>query len=403
MPENMSGPLAGWKIIDLSRVLGGPYCTQLLGDLGAEIIKIEPPQGDETRDWGPPFKDGQSAYFSGVNRNKESVGLDLSKPEGRSVLLRLLEDADVLVENFKPGSLKKWNLGFDEVLKPKFPKLIHCSITGFGDDGPLGRFPGYDAVLQAMCGLISVNGSPESGPMRIGIPIVDIATGLFAANAILAAAVERGNSGLGQYVEASLFDTGVALQHPHAANWFMSGEPPVLVGNAHTNIVPYDSFPTSTGPIFISIGNNGQFARLCKEIGVPEMADDPKFTNNSDRMEHRDELRVKLEEAFAETDGAALCNTLLASGIPAGPILDMEGILNLDHTRHREMVVEGAGGYRGTGIPIKFDRTPGAVRNPPPRFGENGREVLAKSGFSESEIEKLVDLGVLVEERRKTR
>jgi len=207
-----NGPLAGWKIIDMSRVLGGPYCTQLLGDLGADVIKIEPPQGDETRDWGPPFDDaGEAAYFMGVNRNKKSVALDIRAPEGRAILLRLLEDADALVENFKTGSLEKWDLGYDAVLKEKFPRLIHCRVTGFGGDGPLGGFPGYDAVLQAMCGWFTVNGPPEGSGVRIGIPLVDIGTGLFAANAILAAGLEREKSGQGQSVEASLFDTGIAF------------------------------------------------------------------------------------------------------------------------------------------------------------------------------------------------
>lgn len=396
------GPLSGWKIIDLSRVLGGPYCTQFLGDLGARIIKIEPPQGDETRDWGPPFKDEQSAYFSGINRNKESVGLDLSRPEGREVLLRLLENADASIENFKPGTMEKWNLGYEEVLKPRFPRLVHCHITGFGPDGPLGGFPGYDAVLQAICGLISVNGSDDSGPVRMGIPIVDIATGLFAANAILAAAVERERSGKGQLVEANLFDTGVALLHPQAANWFMSGQVPRLIGNAHPNIVPYDAFPTETGPIFLSVGNDRQFARLCTELGAPELAEDERFLSNSERMAHRDELRAELVKHLAGTDGAKLCETLLAAGIPAGPILDMPGILTHPHTLHREMVVE-RNGYRGTGVPVRFSRTPGEARGAPPIFGADNQTVLEDAGYSVQEIADLQDSGVVLRERRKVR
>ena len=396
------GPLHGWKIVDLSRVLGGPYCTQLLGDLGAHIIKVEPPQGDETRDWGPPFKDGQSAYFSGVNRNKQSLGLDLSRPEGREVLLRLLEDADASIENFKPGTMEKWGLGYDDVLKARFPKLIHCRITGFGPDGPLGGYPGYDAVAQAMCGLISVNGSAESGPLRMGIPIVDIATGLFAANAILAAAVERARSGEGQLVDASLFDTGIALLHPQAANWFMANQMPALMGNALPNIVPYDAFPTATGPIFLSVGNDRQFARLCGELGAPELADDRRFVSNAERMAHRDELREVLIGHLADKDGAALCESLLATGIPAGPILDMPGILTHPHTLHRDMVVE-RGGYRGTGVPLRFGRTPGEARSAPPVFGADGRSVLADAGYSAAEIDALQEAGIVLEERRKMR
>ena len=214
------GALAGLKVIDLTRVLGGPYCTMVLSDHGAEVIKLEPPQGDETREWGPPFDDaGDASYFIGVNRNRESVGLDLSKPAGRQVLLRLLENADVLIENFKPGSMEKWGLGYEGVLSKRYPRLIHCRVSGFGADGPLGGFPGYDAVLQAMVGLMSINGTETSGATRLGTPVVDIATGLFSAIAILMALHERDKSGKGQYCDMTLHDCGMALLHPHAANF----------------------------------------------------------------------------------------------------------------------------------------------------------------------------------------
>ena len=387
----------------MSRVLGGPYCTQLLGDLGADVIKIEPPQGDETRDWGPPFDDaGEAAYFMGVNRNKKSVALDIREPEGREILLRLLGDADAMVENFKIGSLEKWGLGYDDVLKEKFPRLIHCRVTGFGSDGPLGGFPGYDAVLQAMCGWFTVNGPPEGSGVRIGIPLVDIGTGLFASNAILAAGLEREKSGLGQSVEASLFDTGIAFQHPHAPNWFLSGKAPVRVGNAHTNIAPYDAFPSKTVDIYLSVGNNGQFSRLCTALGAPEMIEDPRFADNSDRVQHKPALREALVRLLADKDGEALCLTLLQQGVPAGPILDMEGILKHPHTKHRKMVIE-KDGYRGVGIPIKFSRTPGSIRKRPPTFGENDREVLRHAGFDEAEITRFVEAGVVLEQRRKAK
>ena len=232
------GALAGFRVVDLTRVLGGPFCTQLLSDHGAEVIKVEPPQGDEVRDWGPPFKDGLSAYFAGVNRNKKSVGLDLRNDRGQEVLFKLLDGADVMIDNFKSGSLEKWGIGYEDVLSKKFPSLIYCSITGFGADGPFGGFPGYDAVAQALSGQISVNGAPESGPTRIGVPIIDLATGLYAAIGILLAAEERRKSGKGQRVDTALFDTGVALLHPQAANYIMSGKAPVLTGNSHPNISP---------------------------------------------------------------------------------------------------------------------------------------------------------------------
>lgn len=398
---NSAGPLAGWKIIDMSRVLGGPYCTQLLGDLGAEVVKIEPPQGDETRDWGPPFDDaGEAAYFMGVNRNKKSLSLDVRTDDGKAILLKLLEGADALVENFKTGSLEKWGLGYDEVLRERFPQLIHCRVTGFGGDGPLGGYPGYDAVLQAMCGWFAVNGPPEGSGVRIGIPLVDIGTGLFAANAILAAGLEREKSGLGQSVEASLFDTGIAFQHPHAPNWFLSGKPPVRVGNAHTNIAPYDAFPSGTVDIYLSVGNNGQFRRLCTALGAPEVADDPSFANNADRVSNRPALRETLVKLLADKDGKSLCLDLLKQGVPAGPILDMEGILTHAHTKHREMVVE-KDGYRGFGIPMKFSRTPGSVRLRPPTFGQHDRAVLHDAGFSDDEIARFIEAGVVLEQRRK--
>ena len=396
-----TGPLKGWKIIDLSRVLGGPYCTQLLGDLGADVIKIEPPQGDETREWGPPFDGrGEAAYFMGVNRNKKNVALDIRTDEGKAILLRLLEGADALVENFKTGSLEKWGLGYDDVLSKKFPRLIHCRVTGFGADGPLGGYPGYDAVLQAMCGWFTVNGPPEGSGVRIGIPLVDIGTGLFAANAILAAGLEREKSGKGQSVEASLFDTGIAFQHPHAPNWFLSGKPPVRVGNAHTNIAPYDAFPSGTVDIYLSVGNNGQFRKLCEALGAPEVASDPRFLNNAERVQNKPALRETLVKLLADKDGEALCLELLKYGVPAGPILDMKGILTHPHAKHRKMVVE-KDGYKGVGIPIKFSRTPGTVRKRPPTFGENDRDVLKDAGFSEDEIARFIEAGVVLEQRRK--
>ena len=235
------GAMTGLRVIDLTRVLGGPYCTQILADHGADVIKVEPPAGDEVRDWGPPFHEEDAAYFVGINRNKRSIGLDLASEGGRAVLLKMLETADVLIENFKPGTLDKWGIGND-VLRAKFPKLVHCRISGFGADGPRGGNPGYDAIIQAMTGMIAATGSPESGPMRIGVPVVDITTGLYAAIGILMALSERQRSGLGQFLETTLYETGLAIMHPHAANYFMHGKPPGLTGNEHPNLVPYAIF-----------------------------------------------------------------------------------------------------------------------------------------------------------------
>jgi crotonobetainyl-CoA:carnitine CoA-transferase CaiB-like acyl-CoA transferase len=393
--------LDGIRVTDLTRVLGGPYCTQILGDHGAEIVKVEPPQGDETRDWGPPFNEAEDAsYFVGVNRNKRSLGLDLGRPEGRELLLRLLDRADVLVENFKPGSMEKWGLGYDEVLKPRLPRLVHCRISGFGSDGPMGGFPGYDAVIQAMCGMFSINGMPESGPTRIGIPLVDLGTGLYAAIAVLMALLERARSGEGQFIDMTLYDTGVALMHPHIPNYVMSGKRPELTGNAHPNICPYDRFPTRTVPIFLAIGNNRAFHRLCAELGVPELAHDPRFATNGERLAHRTELTVKLAALLADRDGKELCRRLLAAGVPAGPVRDVAQVWADEHTRHRGMAAE-LPGYKGWGVPIRMSRTPGEIRRTPPRFGEHSREILAELGLGKAEIANLVEAGVVLERRRR--
>jgi crotonobetainyl-CoA:carnitine CoA-transferase CaiB-like acyl-CoA transferase len=391
--------LDGTLVLDLTRVLGGPYCTQILGDHGAEVIKVEPPQGDEVRDWGPPFDEaGDASYFIGINRNKRSLGLDLGRPEGREVLLRLLERADILIENYKPGAMERWGLGYEDVLQARFPHLIHCRISGFGADGPMGGMPGYDAVIQAMVGMFSINGMLD--PTRIGIPLVDIGTGLYAAIAVLMALVERQRSGLGQFIDMTLYDAGIALMHPHIPNYVLSGRVPGLTGNAHPNISPYDKFPTRTVDVFLAVGNDRAFGRLCAELGAPELADDPRFRTNGDRLTNRAPLTEQLTALLADRDGETLCQRLLAVGVPAGAVRDVAHVWSDAHTRHRAMAAEVAG-YKGWGVPIKMSRTPGAIRRTPPRYGEHGREILKEFGFSEPEIEALVTSAVLIGERRR--
>jgi crotonobetainyl-CoA:carnitine CoA-transferase CaiB-like acyl-CoA transferase len=399
------GALAGLRVIDLTRVLGGPYCTMILADHGAEVIKLEPPQGDETRDWGPPFvehADGtrDASYFIGVNRNKQSVGLDLAQPKGRAVLLRLLEGADVLVENFKPGTMEKWGLGYSEVLAKRFPRLIHCRISGFGADGPLGGLPGYDAILQAMTGLMSINGDPTTGPLRLATPVVDLATGLYSAVGILMALYERNRSGRGQFLDMTLHDCAIALLHPHAANYFLNGVRPRPTGNPHPNLAPYEKFRTRTCEIFIAAGNNGQFRKLCTELGLAELVEDPRFATNSARLANRAALAERLAAAVADQDGHELALRLLRAGLPAGPVLAVDEALNSAHARARAMISE-RDGYRGLGTPIKFLRTPGGTRMPPPRFAEQTVEVLSKAGFSAQEIETLQAENVLLSRRRR--
>jgi formyl-CoA transferase len=395
------GALAGLRVIDLSRVLGGPYCTQILGDHGAEIIKIEPPQGDEVRDWGPPFRGEDASYFIGINRNKRSMGLDLSQARGREVLLRLLEGADVLLENYKPGSMEKWGLGYEATLAPRFPSLIHARISGFGADGPLGGYPGYDAIVQAMAGMFSVNGEPRSGPTRLGIAIVDMGTGLYTAIALLMAVIERERSGQGQFLDMTLYDSAIALMHPHVSNYYLSGKIPGLTGNAHPNISPYDKFHTRTTEIFLGAGNNRAFRRLCEELGRAELADDERFRENRGRVTNRVALTEELERAMREVDGFELCRRLLAAGLPAGPVQNTEEVLRHPHTVHRRMAVETED-FQGTGTPIKFSRTPGRLERIPPRFGAHTREILGEAGFGGSEIDEMLRAGVVLETRRKS-
>jgi formyl-CoA transferase len=401
MPLGSKGALEGLKVVDLSRVLGGPYCGQMLADHGAEVIKIEPPQGDETRTWGPPFdQEGISAYFAGINRNKRTIALDLSKPEGRDVLLRLLEGADVLIDNFKTGTMEKWGIGYADTLSKKFPRLIHARVSGFGEDGPLGGLPGYDAIVQASSGLVSVNGSPDSGPVRIGVPVVDLSTGMNACIGILMALYERNRSGKGQFIDATLYDSAIALHQPHAPNYFMAGLRPKLVGNSHASLAPYANFPAKDGNIVVGAGNDGQFRKLCQMLGKPELADDPRFKTNKDRVAHRPELEAELRELLKDRDADAFSQELMKGGVPSGAVLEVHEVMEHPHTRHRGMVWE-KDGYRNVGNPVKLSRTPAAVRSKPRKFGLDTKAVLAECGYSEAEIDKLVAAGIALTEIRK--
>ncbi len=399
--ETKTGSLAGLKVIDLTRVLGGPYCTQILGDHGATVLKVEPPQGDETRDWGPPFEHGLSAYFAGLNRNKRAMALDLSKPQGRDVLMRLLADADVFFENYKIGTLEGWGIGPDELQK-RFPRLVHARISGFGDNGPFGKMPGYDGAVQAWSGLISINGNPESGPVRMGISVVDMVTGLYAANGILMALRERERSGKGQFLEVALYDAAISILLPYAHNWLMSGKAPTMQGNTSPNISPYDLFKTKTESLFLATGNDRQFHRLCDELGKPELGKDPRFTTNADRVKNRAALRAALEDAFASVDGKELATKMMHYGVPAGAALSIPDVLQHPQTIARDMVVQ-TGRFRGTGIPVKMSRTPGSPGSEPPAFGADSRAVLAEAGYSDAEIDALIESGVVPRERKALR
>jgi crotonobetainyl-CoA:carnitine CoA-transferase CaiB-like acyl-CoA transferase len=395
--EHRGGALGGLKIIDLSRVLAGPLCTQMLADNGADVIKIEPPSGDETRTLGPPFSEsGDAAYFSAVNRGKRAIALDLNHPDGRDVLLRLLDGADVLVENFLPGTMARWGLDYQGVLAPRFPRLIYCAISGFGADGPLGGLPGYDAILQAMCGLMSVNGDPRYGPTRIGIPIVDHLTGYTAMTGILMALVERAASGRGQYVEATLFNTALSLLVPHAANWMHSGSTPGLLGSAHPNIAPYDKFDCEDGQIFLGILNDRQFRRFCDYLGMDELLTDPRYGSNAGRLANRDALRAAIESALATRQRQTLCQELMRLGVPAGPVNSVPEAFAQPHAAGMRVARDG---YRGVGLPQQLRRTPGTPGSPPPRFAQHTEEVLREAGLDGDGIAQLRARGVLPSSR----
>jgi crotonobetainyl-CoA:carnitine CoA-transferase CaiB-like acyl-CoA transferase len=368
------GALVGLRVIDLTRVLSGPYCTQMLGDHGADVIKVEPPQGDETRGWGPPFHSDVSAYFLGINRNKRSVTLDLREAAARAGLLRLLEEADVLVENFRPGTMEKWQLGYD-VLAARFPRLIYCRISGFGADGPLGGLPGYDAAIQAAAGLMSLNGEPDGPPLRLGVPVVDLAAGLNATIGILMALQERHHSGRGQLVDIALYDCAMPLPFPHGPNFLYSGQLSPRTGNAHSTIVPYDVFETATAPIFLAVATDRQFARLCELLGRPELGSDARFRSFADRTRNREAVRDELAPLLRRHECEALADRLAREGVPCGPVRGLDEVMAHPQTRHREMVMR-VGDYVGVGSPIKLGRTPATFTRPPPKLGEHNEELL---------------------------
>ncbi len=396
IPPPPTPALAGLRVIDLSRVLAGPLCAQMLADHGALVIKVEPPGGDETRQFGPPFDAaGQAAYFGALNRGKRSIGLDLSRPGGRAVVERLIADADVLIENFLPGTMEKWGLGFEKVLAPRHPRLIYCGISGFGADGPLGGLPGYDAVLQAMCGVMSINGTPDSGPLRVGIPVVDFLTGYNAMVGVLLAHAARERSGLGQRVEATLFDTGLSMLLPHAANWMASGQTPQRLGSAHPNISPYDRYTASDGELFLGVVNDGQFQRFCACVARPDLATDPRFTNNRGRVENRAALRTQIEGTLAAYKVADLCEQLMRKGIPAGAVNSVPQAFAQAHAAHRAMAVDHDG-HRSLGIPVKLSANPGRPGNRPPLFSEHADEILTELGYSRPQIDVLRGEGMVL-------
>ncbi|MBV2161351.1 CoA transferase [Achromobacter denitrificans] len=361
------GALTGIKVIDASRVLGGPYCGQILGDHGADVIKVEGPSGDDTRQWGPPDLGPNAAYFAGANRNKRSIVLDLQRVADRERFMEMLAEADVLIENFKPSTLRKWGWQADEFVA-RHPRLVHCRVSGFGPDGPYGGLPAYDTAIQAQCGLMSVNGSAESGPLRVGLPVVDMTTGLNAAIGVLLALRAREITGRGQSVETTLYANAISMLHPHASNFLGTGACPAPTGNAHPNIYPYDSFETSSASIYLAIGNDAQFRTLCRHLDLDALPLDPRYATNPARSIHRQSLRPVLESALLPVDGRELVGRLARDGVPAAIIGNVRDVLEDPQTRHMGLLVDLEPGYRGIASPIRLSDTPPTYRCPPPVF-----------------------------------
>ena len=372
-------PLTGIRVLDLSRVLAGPYCTMVLGDLGADVIKVESLDGDETRSWGPPFTEGESAYYLCVNRNKRSIVLDFKTDDGRRIIHELIKRSDVLVENFRPGTLSRFSLDFESASAIN-PSLIYCSITGFGQTGPLRDKPGYDFMIQAMGGLMSITGEPDGEPMKVGVAVADLFAGQNAVIAILAALQARAQTGKGQHIDISLFDSQVAMLANVASNYLVSENLPKRYGNAHANIVPYQSFQASDAWFVLAVGNDRQFEKLCEVIGKWELVNNPRFRLNSERVKHCNELISILKPIFLTKATSEWLAMLEAEDIPCGPINTLDKVFSLPQVEAREMLVHmehsEIGDLRLIGSPLKFSDTPVGYRLPPPKLGEHTEEIL---------------------------
>jgi crotonobetainyl-CoA:carnitine CoA-transferase CaiB-like acyl-CoA transferase len=393
MTQANAGPMAGTKVVDLTRILAGPFCTMMLGDMGAEIVKVEPPgTGDDTRTWGPPFVAGEAAYFLGVNRNKRSITLNMAAPAGQAVLRRLIENADVLVDNFKTGTLAKW--GFtDDWFEANAPRLVRCAITGYGSSGPKSALPGYDFILQAESGLMSITGAADGGPTKYGVAIVDVCTGMLACNSILAALNARSRTGKGQKVEVSLYESSLAMLVNVASNVLVSGKGGGRFGNGHPSIVPYTTYQAADAMIALAVGNDGQFARTAEVLGHPEWADDPRFKQNRARVENRAVIDVLIDDALKADTADHWLAKLKAAGVPCGRINTVAQALDDEHTRARNMVetIEhpAIGALKMLGIPFKFSDTQCAVRLPPPTLGQHTDDVLRELGHDTASIAAL--------------
>jgi formyl-CoA transferase len=406
----MPRPLSHIRVLDLTRVLAGPWAAQNLADLGAEVIKIERPgAGDDTRTWGPPWwqdaegrQTHESAYFLSVNRGKKSVTLDISCPEGQRLARDLAERSDVLIENYKVGTLARYGLGYEKIHEIN-PRIVYCSVTGYGQDGPLASRPGYDFVFQGMGGLMSITGGrddqPGGGPQKVGIAITDVLAGMYASLAITAALAHRQTSGAGQYIDTALLDTIVAFGANQILNYWYSGSVPSRVGNAHPNIVPYEVFPTRDGHIILAVGNDGQYAAFCRVAGRPELADDPRFRANPDRVKNRAVLAPIVSEIMGTRTKQEWMDALEAAGVPCGPINNYAEVFENEQVRHRGLRVDiphPLGAVPTVASPMRFSATPVQYNMPPPRLGQHTREVLSGVlGIKDPELDALSAQGVI--------
>ena len=407
MSQAAAGPLAGVMVLDLSRVLAGPWATQALADLGAEVVKVERPgAGDDTRQWGPPFAtaagggQGDAAYFFAANRGKRSVTVDIARPEGAALIQGLAARADVLVENFKVGGLKKYGLDF-ESLAAANPRLVYCSITGFGQTGPDAGRAGYDYMIQAMGGLMSITGEEGRPPVKVGVAVADLFAGLYASNAILAALLHARATGQGQHVDIALFEAQAAMLANQASNWFVSGEVPKRMGAAHPNLAPYQPLPTRDGALVVAVGNDGQFQALCQALGAPALGADPRFLTNALRVGHRGELTLALEALTVGRTTRDWIQALEAVGVPCGPINTVEEVFAEPQAKARGLVVEQAredldAPVRTVASPMRLSKTPVAYRAPPPALGADTEAVLRdRLGLSAERIAALRAQGVI--------
>lgn len=392
-------PLENITVLDLSRAVAGPYCTMMLGDMGATVLKIEKPNtGDDTRTWGPPFQGGESSYFLSVNRNKKSLTLNLKKKEGKDIFYELAKTADIIVENFRPGTVEDLGVSYKDIKKIN-ETIVYCSISGFGQTGPYKTRPGYDIIFQGMGGLMTMTGEKDGPPVRIGVAIADIAASLFAVQGILLALYAREKTGKGQYLDISLLDCQVSWLTYQASIFFATGASPNRLGSAHPTIVPYQAFETKSGYIIVAAANEKLWQDFCEAINHKELAENPRYRTNKDRVKNRDKLISLLQKILSERTAENWLQALNKKGVPAGLIYTFDQIFSDPQVLHRDMLQKithpTAGAINLPGIPVKLSETPGSIERPPPLLGEHTKDILAPLGYTDNDIKLLREKGVI--------